>query len=46
MARQPGRVMLHSGRLSLLHPKTGKVLDYKAPLPADFRAQIKALKKA
>jgi 23S rRNA pseudouridine1911/1915/1917 synthase len=45
MARQPGRVMLHSGRLSLLHPKTGKVLDFRAPLPADFRAQIKALKK-
>ncbi len=46
MARQPGRVMLHSGRLSLLHPKTRKVLDFKAPLPADFKAQIKALKKA
>ena len=45
MTRQPGRVMLHSGRLSLLHPKTGKVLDFRAPLPADFRAQIKALKK-
>jgi 23S rRNA pseudouridine1911/1915/1917 synthase len=45
MKRQPGRVMLHSGRLSLLHPKTGKVLDFRAPLPADFREQIKALKK-
>ncbi len=45
MARQPERVMLHSGRLSLRHPKTGKVLDFRAPLPADFRAQIKALKK-
>jgi 23S rRNA pseudouridine1911/1915/1917 synthase len=45
MARQPERVMLHSGRLSLLHPKTMKVLDFKAPLPADFKAQIKALKK-
>jgi len=45
MTRQPGRVMLHSGRLSLLHPKTGKVLDFRAPLPADFRAQIKTLKK-
>jgi 23S rRNA pseudouridine1911/1915/1917 synthase len=37
--------MLHSGRLSLRHPKTGKMLDFRAPLPADFRAQIKALKK-
>ena len=45
MTRQPGRVMLHSGRLFLLHPKTGKVLDFRAPLPADFRAQIKTLKK-
>jgi 23S rRNA pseudouridine1911/1915/1917 synthase len=45
MKRQPGRVMLHSARLSLLHPKTGKVLDLRAPLPADFKAQIKALKK-
>jgi 23S rRNA pseudouridine1911/1915/1917 synthase len=45
MKRQPGRVMLHSARLSLLHPKTGKVLDFRAPLPADFREQIKALRK-
>ena len=45
MKRQPERVMLHSNRLSLLHPKTGKVLDFKAPLPADFKAQIKALRK-
>ncbi|HZZ19218.1 MAG TPA: RluA family pseudouridine synthase [Opitutaceae bacterium] len=41
----PERVMLHSGRLSLLHPTTGKTLDLKAPLPADFKAQIKALRK-
>jgi 23S rRNA pseudouridine1911/1915/1917 synthase len=41
----PERVMLHSGRLSLLHPITGKTLDLRAPLPADFKAQIKALKK-
>jgi 23S rRNA pseudouridine1911/1915/1917 synthase len=41
----PERVMLHSGRLVLAHPVTGKKLDLKAPLPADFKAQIKALKK-
>ena len=46
MGRQPGRVMLHAGRLSLLHPVTGKVLDFRAPLPADFKAQIKVLKAA
>jgi 23S rRNA pseudouridine1911/1915/1917 synthase len=45
MKRQPGRMMLHSARLSLLHPRTGRVLDFRAPLPADFREQIKALKK-
>jgi 23S rRNA pseudouridine1911/1915/1917 synthase len=45
MSRQPERVMLHSGRLAILHPKTGKLLDLKAPLPADFKAQIKALRK-
>jgi len=37
--------MLHAARLSIVHPKTGKVLDLKAPLPADFKAQIKALQK-
>jgi 23S rRNA pseudouridine1911/1915/1917 synthase len=41
----PKRVMLHSGRLSLQHPITGKTLDLKAPLPADFKAQVKALRK-
>jgi len=44
MRRSPGRVMLHAARLSLAHPVTGKALDFKAPLPADFRAQIRALK--
>ncbi len=41
----PGRVMLHAARLSLVHPATGRALDLRAPLPADFRAQIKALKE-
>jgi 23S rRNA pseudouridine1911/1915/1917 synthase len=36
--------MLHAARLQVVHPKTGKVLDLRAPLPADFKAQIKALK--
>jgi 23S rRNA pseudouridine1911/1915/1917 synthase len=42
--RQPGRVMLHAGRLSVVHPGTGKALDLRAPLPADFKAQMRALK--
>jgi 23S rRNA pseudouridine1911/1915/1917 synthase len=44
MKRDPGRVMLHAARLQVMHPKTGKVLDLRAPLPADFKAQIRALK--
>ena len=43
MRRSPGRVMLHAARLSLAHPMTGKALDFRAPLPADFRAQIRSL---
>lgn len=45
MKRDPGRVMLHAARLSVVHPKTGKTLNLEAPLPADFKAQIRALKK-
>jgi 23S rRNA pseudouridine1911/1915/1917 synthase len=44
LGAKPARVMLHAARLSLAHPATGKILDIKAPLPADFRAQIRALK--
>ncbi len=44
ISQEPARVMLHSARLSVTHPKTGKVLDFKAPLPRDFRDQMKALK--
>ena len=44
MGRTPERVMLHAARLSLAHPLTGKILEFRAPLPADFRAQIKSLK--
>jgi 23S rRNA pseudouridine1911/1915/1917 synthase len=42
----PARVMLHAGHLSLVHPGTGKILDLRAPVPADFKAQIKLLKDA
>jgi 23S rRNA pseudouridine1911/1915/1917 synthase len=44
MKRQPGRVMLHAARLSVDHPKTGKKLELKAPLPSDFRAQVRSLR--
>ncbi len=43
---QPARVMLHAEHLILTHPISGKELDLRAPLPADFKAMIKQLKKA
>jgi 23S rRNA pseudouridine1911/1915/1917 synthase len=45
LATQPGRVMLHAENLVLTHPISGKELDLRAPLPADFQAMIKQLKK-
>jgi 23S rRNA pseudouridine1911/1915/1917 synthase len=40
------RVMLHAEHLVITHPKSGKELDLRAPLPKDFTALMKALKKA
>jgi len=42
---QPARVMLHAEHLVLAHPVTGKELDLRAPVPADFQAQIAQLRK-
>ncbi len=33
---QPGRLMLHSWRLSFDHPRTGKRLSFEAPIPEPF----------
>src|SRR5271170_1821350 len=38
------RVMLHAKELSFIHPGTKKVLKFDAPLPADFKAALKALR--
>lgn len=46
LERQPERVMLHAEHLVLTHPKSGKELDLRAPLPRDFQAMIKVLRKA
>jgi 23S rRNA pseudouridine1911/1915/1917 synthase len=46
MGPQPVRVMLHAGHLVLKHPGTGKILDLRAPIPADFKTQIESLKRA
>lgn len=42
----PLRVMLHAERLALAHPLSGKAMDLKAPLPADFKAVVRELKRA
>lgn len=44
--QQPQRVMLHAEHLVLTHPVSGKELDLRAPLPQDFVAMMKVLKKA
>jgi 23S rRNA pseudouridine1911/1915/1917 synthase len=46
LAKQPERVMLHAEHLVLTHPVSGKEMDLRAPLPADFEAMIKQLRKA
>jgi len=42
---RPPRVMLHAEHLVLAHPVTGKTLDLRAPVPKDFKAMGKALRK-
>jgi 23S rRNA pseudouridine1911/1915/1917 synthase len=42
---KPPRVMLHAEHLVFTHPVNGKTLDLRAPLPKDFTALIKALRK-
>ncbi len=45
MAKPPERVMLHAEHLVIAHPVSGKELDLRAPLPADFEAQVAQLRK-
>jgi 23S rRNA pseudouridine1911/1915/1917 synthase len=40
----PLRVMLHAEHLVLQHPISGKALDLRAPVPADFRALLAGLR--
>ena len=46
LAKQPERVMLHAEHLVIAHPISGKELDLRAPLPKDFQAMMKTLRKA
>ena len=38
------RVLLHAKELSFIHPRTKKLIKLEAPLPADFKAGLKALR--
>jgi 23S rRNA pseudouridine1911/1915/1917 synthase len=40
-----GRQALHAWKLAFLHPRTGTPQAFEAPLPADFRALLEALRK-
>lgn len=42
----PDRVMLHAEHLVVTHPVKKKTLDLRAPLPDDFNAVIRGLRKA
>lgn len=46
LQRQPERVMLHAEHLVIAHPVSGKTLDLRAPLPKDFLAVMKELRRA
>jgi len=39
------RQALHAGEIRFIHPRTRKILKFKAPLPDDMAALIKAIKK-
>ncbi len=38
------RVLLHAKNLCFIHPRTGKLVKFEAPLPKDFQAAIKFLR--
>lgn len=38
--RAAARLMLHAWKIEFLHPKTGKLVKFESPLPADFKAEL------
>jgi 23S rRNA pseudouridine1911/1915/1917 synthase len=38
------RVMLHAFRLAFIHPRSGKRINFEAPVPADFEDALSALR--
>jgi 23S rRNA pseudouridine1911/1915/1917 synthase len=45
-ARRLPRQALHAWKLAFVHPRTGKVVRFEAPPPADFEALLAALRAA
>ena len=43
---EPPRVMLHSQKLSFVHPRNDKKVSFEAPLPDDFKEALNALQIA
>jgi len=43
MLRGFNRQALHAGQLGLIHPRTGKPMEFKVPLPADMKELIRVL---
>jgi 23S rRNA pseudouridine1911/1915/1917 synthase len=41
-----GRNFLHAARFAFAHPRTGRRIELRAPLPADLRAFLQALREA
>jgi 23S rRNA pseudouridine1911/1915/1917 synthase len=39
------RQALHAWKLEFIHPRSGKAIDFEAPLPEDFRGLIEELRK-
>ena len=37
-----GRLMLHNHRLAIVHPVTGELLRFEAPIPASFRKVVQS----
>ncbi len=46
LSEQPARIMLHAEHIVFLHPITSKVMDLRAPLPADFRRMVEVLRSS
>ncbi len=39
------RLALHAARIEFLHPKTGKIMKFESPIPAEMKAMIEAAEK-